>query len=122
MDHWVRDMIGLGVFLWLIGYIASITLFFSPFALYMGWIITLVFTPVVIVLTWWWFRKRKLPLSYYVRVGLAWTIIAVVFDYLFIVLLFHATTYYGIDVLLYYCLIFLIPVGVGLYLTRAGGR
>jgi len=45
-------------------------------------------------------------------------VIAVVLDYLFIVLLFQAT-YYGPDVFVYYAMTFLIPVGVGLYLSRA---
>lgn len=121
MGQWVKDTVGLGVFLWIIGYIASILLFFSPYAPLMGWIITPVFTPVAIAITWWWFRKRKLLLSYYIGVGLAWTAIAIVFDYLFIVVLFHAT-YYGIDVLIYYSLTFLIPVGVGLFLNHREGK
>ncbi len=60
------------------------------------------------------------PVQYYAGVGLAWVLIAVVFDFLFIVLLFQATTYYQPDVFLYYVLTFLIPVGVGLYLNRTG--
>ena len=50
-------------------------------------------------------------------VGVAWMLIAIVLDYLFIVLLFKAS-YYGADVFVYYVLTFLIPVGVGLYLGR----
>ncbi len=69
----------------------------------------------------WWFRKRDLPPGYYIRVGLVWTLIAIVLDYLFIVQLFQAS-YYGIDVFLYYALTFLIPVGVGLYLVQARGK
>ncbi|MCQ8894026.1 MAG: hypothetical protein NQU46_05285 [Methanolinea sp.] len=121
MGQWVRDMVGLGVFLWLLGYIASILLFFSPYAPIMGWVITPAFIPVTIAITWWWFRRRRLPLSYYIRVGLVWTVIAVVFDYLFIVVLFHAT-YYAIDVFLYYGLTFLIPVGVGLFIDQSEGK
>lgn len=52
MDQWVKDMVGLGVFLWIPGYIASILLFFSPYALLTGWIITPVFTPVAVAITW----------------------------------------------------------------------
>jgi len=95
-------------------------LYFTPLAGKMGWIITAVFTPFTILVTWWWFEKReRLPLQYYAGVGVAWTLIAVVLDYLFIVLLFKATTYYAPDVFLYYAIIFLIPVGVGWYLDRA---
>ncbi len=116
MDQWIKDTVGLGILLWLIGYLVSIGLFFTPLAENMGWIITAIFTPVTIAITWWWFRARDLPLSYYAMVGAVWTIIAVGFDYLFIVRLFQAA-YYETDVFVYYALTFLIPVGVGLCLT-----
>ncbi|NTV01072.1 MAG: hypothetical protein HGA55_08140 [Methanoregulaceae archaeon] len=102
--------------IWLIGYLASIGLFFTQFAENMGWIITAIFTPLTIVITWLWFRARDLPLSYFVKVGIIWTVIAVVLDYLFIVQLFQAA-YYEADVFVYYALTFLIPVGVGIYLN-----
>jgi hypothetical protein len=93
-------------------------LFFSPFAGIMGWVLLAVFTPVTIAVAWWWFRVRDLALTYYAGVGAAWTVIAVVPGYLFIVLLFQATCY-GRDVFAYYALTFLIPVGAGLYLVLA---
>jgi hypothetical protein len=120
MKEWIKDMVGLGILFWAFGYLASILLFFSPFASNMGWIITAVFTPFTIAITWWWFRARNLPLTYYAIVGLAWTVIAVVLDYLFIVRLFQ-TAYYGPDVFVYYALTFLIPVGIGMYLVRIHG-
>jgi hypothetical protein len=107
------------VLFWLIGYLASLGLFFSSYAGIMGWILIAVFTPVTIAIAWWWFRQReRLPLQYYAGVGVAWVLIAIVLDYLFIVLMFQAT-YYGIDVVVYYAVTFLVPVGVGLYLNRA---
>jgi hypothetical protein len=116
MTQLLKDTAGLGIVLWLIGYLASLVLFISPVAHLMGWILILVFTPVTVALTFWWFRERAgLDLKYFAGVGIAWVIIAVVLDYLFIVLLFSAT-YYGIDVFIYYALTFLIPVGVGYYL------
>ena len=121
MKQWIKDTVGLGSIIWLIGYLVSLVLFFTPFANMMGWIITAVFTPVTIAITWWWFRTRDLPLSYYTSVGVVWTGLAVVLDYLFIVQLFRAT-YYGADVFVYYALTFLIPVGVGLYLIRTHGK
>jgi hypothetical protein len=121
MKQWIKDTLGLGTGLWLIGYLASFMLYFSSFADMMGWIITAVLTPVTFVITWWWFRARKHPLSYYAGVGVAWTGIAIVLDYLMIVRLFQAT-YYAPDVFLYYILTFLIPVGVGLYLNRTRGE
>jgi len=118
MHQVIRDTAGLGTGLWLIGYLASLVLFFTPFAGVMGWILLVIFTPVTIAITWWWFREREtLPLQYYAGVGVAWVLIAVVLDYLFIVLLFQAA-YYEADVFVYYALTFLIPVGVGLYLQR----
>ena len=86
----------------------------------MGWIILVIFTPFTIVVTWWWFRPReRLPLQYYAGVGISWMLIAVVLDYLFIVLLFQSSAYYSLHIFLYYSLMFLIPVGVGIYLNRA---
>jgi hypothetical protein len=121
MKQWIKDTAGLGTGLWLVGYLASLLLFFSPYAGVMGWVLLAVCTPVTIAVAWWWFRARDLALTYYAGVGTAWTVIAVVLDYLFIVLLFQAT-YYGPDVFVYYALTFLIPVGVGLYLCRAAGK
>jgi hypothetical protein len=118
MQQWIKDTAVLGTGLWLIGYLASLVLFFTPYAGIMGWILLVIFTPVTIAVTWWWFRQSKgLPLEYYAKVGIAWVVIAIVFDYLFIVQLFQAT-YYEADVFVYYALTFLIPVGVGLYLQR----
>jgi hypothetical protein len=122
MKQWVQDTAGLGTVLWLIGYLASLVLFFTPFAGIMGWILIALFTPVTIAIAWWWFRKReRLPLQYYAGVGVAWALIAVVLDSLFIVLLFQ-TTYYSFDVFVYYTVTFLIPVGVGLYLIRVQAK
>jgi hypothetical protein len=51
---------------------------------------------------------------------MVWMIIAVVLDYLFIVMLLQPPAYYALHVFLYYALMFIIPVGVGMYLGRAG--
>ena len=118
MKQWIKDTAGLGTALWLIGYLASLVLFFTPYAGIMGCILLAVFTPVTLAITWWWFRHREPhPVQYYAGVGVAWVLIAVVLDYLFIVLMFQ-TTYYQPDVFVYYTFTFLIPVGVGLYLKR----
>ncbi len=116
----LKDTAGLGILFWLIGYLGGIVLFFTPWRSVMGWILTGIFTPFTIAVTWWWFRERELPLRYYAVVGIAWTIIAVVLDSVFIVLLLGNAAYYQAHVLLYYLLTFLIPVGVGAYLNRAG--
>jgi hypothetical protein len=122
MQQWIKDMAGLGTGLWLIGYIASLALFFTPIWEFMGgWILLVIFTPITIAITWWWFKQREpQPLTYYVKVGIAWMVIAIVLDYLFIVQLFQAT-YYGTDVFVYYAVTFLIPIVVGFYLHHARG-
>ncbi|MFZ1898122.1 hypothetical protein [Methanoregula sp.] len=117
MMQQIKDAAGLGILLWLIGYLASLVLSFSPFAGIMGRVLIAVFTPVTIGITWWWFKDRGLLLPYYAGVGIAWTVLAVVLDYLFIVLLFKAS-YYGPDVFVYYALTFIIPVGVGIINLR----
>jgi hypothetical protein len=87
----------------------------------MGWIMLVIFTPFTVAVTWLWFRKRGyLPLQYYAGVGISWMLIAVVLDYLFIVLLFGAAGYYALHVILYYVLMVLIPVAAGICLNRAG--
>ena len=122
MKPWITDTLGLGTLLWLIGYLSSLVLFFTPYAGIMGWILIAIFTPVTIAVAWWWFgRKGFHSLYYYIGVGAAWTLIAVVFDYLFIVQLFQAT-YYEPDVFVSYAVTFLIPVFVGFYLIRTRNK
>lgn len=112
MKQFIRDAVLLGTALWLLGYLASLLLFVTPLHPVMGWVLIGFFTPVTTAIAWYWFRARDQPLPYYVKVGLAWTVLAIVLDYLFIVLLFSAT-YYGPDVFVYYAVTFAIPVGVG---------
>ena len=100
MKQWIKDTAGLGIAFWFAGYLASLALFFTPYAGIMGWILLAVFTPVTVAIAWWWFKKReRLDLQYYAGVGVAWVLIAVVLDYLFIVLMFQAS-YYETDVFL----------------------
>lgn len=116
----IRDTAGLGIFFWIIGYLASFVLYFTPLSSVMGWVLLVIFTPLTTGIAWWWFRQReRLPLRYYAGVGVAWMLIAVVLDFFFIVKFFGTVTYYAPDVFLYYALMFLVPVGVGLYLNRA---
>ncbi len=46
-------------------------------------------------------------------------LIAIVFDFLFIITLFQASAYYKPDVVVYYIVTFLVPVAVGVYLNRS---
>jgi hypothetical protein len=120
MQQTFKDTAGLGILFWLVGYLAGIVLFFTPFRDSMGWILLITFTPFSIVVTWWWFRQRGyLSREYYAGVGVAWALAAVVLDYLFIVMLFNSPAYYSLHIYLYYALMFVIPPGVGMYLNRA---
>jgi hypothetical protein len=101
-----------GFVLWLIGYIAGMVLFFIVTKEYIGWIIT----PFATVFTIWVLVKKvKRPeLMCYFGTGLIWTVIAVIMDYIFIVLMLKTgNTYYKPDVFLYYFLTFTLPIIVG---------
>lgn len=108
------DTFGLGLLLWFIGYIASIILFFFVPADVIGWILFVLFTPLLIAVTFSRFRNRSLPLKYYVIIALTWTGIAIVADLLFIVLLFNPDNYYHASVLVYYLEMFLVPLIMGI--------
>lgn len=110
--HLVKDALGWGVALWLIGYVLGIMLFAFVPANLIGWIIL----PIGVVITLWIaFRRVKGDtLGYFCLVALVWLLIAVLGDYLFIVKAFHpADGYYKLDVYLYYALTLGIPLVAG---------
>ncbi len=114
------DTLGIGFFLWFTGYIASIILYFSVPAELLGWILFALFTPVIIIITAIRFRKRSLSFRYYGLVSVTWTMLAIVFDFLFIVLLFHPVNYYHPSVFVYYLVTFLVPFIAGImYRSRS---
>lgn len=108
---------GWGVVLWLIGYVLGFVLFaFVPTSL-IGWIIM----PIGVALALWiLFKKIELEsFKNYFWLGLVWAVIAIIFDYFFLVkLLKPADGYYKPDVYLYYLLTFLLPVLVGFLKTN----
>ena len=112
MTHLFKDTLGWGVVLWLIGYALGIILFsFVPISV-IGWIIT----PIGITLTLWvLFKKVKGDtFRYYLLLATAWTLIAIVFDYFFLVRAFKpADGYYKLDVYLYYVFTFMLPLIAG---------
>jgi hypothetical protein len=108
----LMDAPGWGFVLWLIGYVLGLILFFVVPSSFIGWAIM----PIGAIITVWvLFKKVKsISLRYYLILSVVWTIIAVVFDYLFIVqLLKPADGYYKLDVYLYYALTFILPLIVG---------
>lgn len=101
-----------GFALWFIGYVAGFILFFIVPKDYIGWVIT----PFATLLTVWViFKKIKRPeLLCYFGLGLVWTVIAVVMDYVFIITLLRTGfSYYKPDVFLYYILTFTLPLIIG---------
>jgi len=108
----LKDALGWGFLLWLIGYVLGIVLFMVVPSSMIGWIIM----PVGIILTVWvLFKKIKSnSLQYYLLLAVIWTLIAIICDFLFLVKAFHpADGYYKLDVYLYYTLMFILPLIVG---------
>lgn len=112
----VRDCIGWGFVLWLIGYLLGF-LFFAVVAVELiGWYIMPIGTAITILVLWKWVRVDLV--SYALLLGAAWSTIAIVFDLIFIVkLLDPPDGYYKLSVYLYYVLAFALPLMV-LWLRR----
>lgn len=113
----LKDMLGWGFLLWLIGYLLGIVLFAVVPPSLIGWIIS----PIGTVITLWVLLKKVKgdSLQYYVLLAIAWTLIAIIFDYFFLVKLFKpADGYYKLDVYLYYTLTFVLPLIVGRFKKR----
>lgn len=121
MVQLLRDTAYTGILLWVAGYLASMAVYFSGLN-YDVWgkVVLLLYIPCAAVFAYWYFSQRELSLQYYAGVGIAWSLIAVVLDYPFIVMRFGAWQYYTPDVFFYYIVMFLIPVIVGMYVNREG--
>jgi uncharacterized membrane protein len=107
-----QDALGWGFILWLIGYALGFILFALVPPALIGWIIM----PIGTLLTLWvLFKKVKGDsFKYYVLLAFSWMLIAIVFDYFFLVKALNpADGYYKPDVYLYYALTFALPVVVG---------
>jgi uncharacterized membrane protein YqaE (UPF0057 family) len=110
-EQFAKDAFLWGFLLWLLGYILGIVFFmFIPQSL-LGWAIMPFGTAVTV-----WVLVKKVKgttLQYYLKIAVVWTLIAIVFDYFFLVQLFKTSDYYKLDVYLYYFLTFLLPLVVG---------
>lgn len=107
-----KDAFVWGFVLWLIGYLLGIVLFAVVPPEAIGYVIM----PIGIIVTLWVLFKKVQGETwrYYFSLAIAWTLIAIVFDYLFLVQVFHpADGYYKLDVYLYYALTFALPLLVG---------
>ena len=108
----LKNTLGWGFVLWLIGYVLGIILFMLVAPDLIGWVIM----PIGVIITLWvLFKKIKtVKLLEYLKIAIAWTLIAIVFDYLFLVKILKSEDgYYKLDVYLYYLLTFALPLIVG---------
>lgn len=102
-----------GIALWLFGYVLGLVFFaFVPKEL-IGWFVM----PLGILVTLWVLIKKikREKFGCYIGLAIFWTIIAIGFDYLFLVKMLNASDYYKFDVYLYYVLTFVLPIIVGWY-------
>ena len=112
-----RDALGWGIILWAIGYALGFVFFFLLPPSLIGWAIL----PIGTVITFWVLlvKVHGEGIRYYFMVAVAWTAIAIMFDYLFIVRALNAEGgYYKLDVYLYYLLTFLYPLIAGWWKGR----
>jgi hypothetical protein len=108
----LKDTVGWGFGLWLIGYALGFVFFAFVPAGMIGWFIM----PIGAVITLWVAFKKVTgdSMRYFGLVAIAWTLIAVLGDYLFIVkTLKPADGYYKPDVYFYYALTLAIPLFAG---------
>jgi hypothetical protein len=106
-----------GFVLWLIGWVLGVVLFMTPLRPVMGWVIMPVGTLITLLVLIKKINREKYVC--YFGVGVIWTVMAVVLDYLFIILLFDAgLAYYKLDVCVYYILTFVLPLIVGVFKTK----
>lgn len=115
------DTVGWGFILWLIGYGLGI-MFFAIVPPYMiGWFVLPILFPITVYVVLKRFKNSSEPVLYYLTVAITWVLIAIVFDYLFIVKAFKAQDYYRFTVFIYYILAFLIPLFIGLKYGKTKG-
>lgn len=107
------DAFGWGFVLWLVGYLLGIILFFVVPQDMIGWIIL----PIGTIITLWvlFIKIKGDSISYYLYLAITWTLVAIVFDYIFIIKALNAEGYYKPDVYVYYVLIFILPLVAYLY-------
>ena len=102
------DVFVWGFVFWLIGYLLGMILFFVAPQDMIGWVIL----PIGIIITLWVLLKKIKgdSFNYYLHLAIVWTLIAILFDYLFIVKALNADGYYKFDVYVYYALTFILPL------------
>lgn len=108
----LKDAFGWGFVLWLVGYVLGFIFFFILPPALIGWAIL----PLGVCITLWvlWKKVKGDSISYFLKLSLVWTVLAVVLDYCFIVQVLQPVDgYYKLDVYVYYALTFVLPLAVG---------
>ncbi|MSP21677.1 MAG: hypothetical protein EXR66_01405 [Dehalococcoidia bacterium] len=117
----LRDEFGCGVGLWLIGYLRGVVLFFVLPTSLIGWVVMPIGAVItLLVLTT---KVERGALERYLKLAVAWSVLAIALDYVFIVkLLNQEDGYYKADVYLYYALTFLLPLAIGWRASSAAAQ
>lgn len=107
-----------GFALWLFGYILGMLFFVAMPKNMIGWAIM----PFGIAFTLWvLFKKiKRSEFGCYIGLGIIWTLLAILLDYVFIVKALGSSDYYQFDVYLYYVLTLALPIAVGWYKKSKG--
>ena len=107
----MKDVLGWGLLLWFIGYVLGFVFFVIVPTQQIGWFVT----PFGIAITVWALLKKVQMKSMKdaLMLGIGWSIIAIICDFLFMVLpMSLALSYYKLDVYLYYLVTFALPMVV----------
>ena len=109
-----RDLICFGFGLWLFGYILGIVFYALVPPAWIGWFVMPIGTLATIFVLWKWARIPSV--SQGINVGVVWTVIAVICDYLAIVKLINPPDgYYKLDVYIYYLVTLILPAAAGFF-------
>ena len=119
--HLLKEAVGWGLGLWFIGYVLGIAFFFFLSPSILGWVII----PIGILITLRVLLKKVKNHSLLgsLMLSITWTLIAVVFDFLFIVMAFKPEDgYYKLDVYIYYAVTFTLPLIIGFWRKSKSGE
>jgi hypothetical protein len=119
MKQFLKDALGWGFILWFIGYVLGFVFFIFVPANVIGWYIMPIGIVISLIVLFKFIKGDKL--SYYLKIAIVWTVLAIILDYLFLVKLLNpADGYYKFDVYVYYGLTFILPLAVGWYRVKSG--
>lgn len=119
-NSFIRNTFGWGFLLWLIGYLLGFVFYALVPPAHIGWYVMPLGIMITCFVLWKWVRVDELREA--VLLGLGWSAIAIVCDYVFIVKLLNPPDgYYKLDIYLYYLLTFLLPIAAA-WLRRGASQ